>query len=82
MSSENSDVSHNLLQSLINVKTNWCDEMYIDVLRSYFNKTVKIDDYSLKTLIVLFKTKGFCRKVLNESVSTICYNNYLDFLNF
>lgn len=71
MSNENSDVSHDLLQSLIILKTNWCDEIYIDVLRPYFNKIVKIDDYSLKTLIVLFKTKGFCSTALNVTVSII-----------
>jgi hypothetical protein len=71
MSNENVDVSHDLLQSLIILKTNWCDEMFIDVLRPYLNKTVKIDDYSLKTLIVLFKTKGFCSTSINVTVSII-----------
>lgn len=47
--------------------------MYSDILRLYFNKTVKIDDPSLKTLIVLFKTRGFCSASLNKAVSITCY---------
>ncbi|XP_060874698.1 serine-protein kinase ATM isoform X2 [Metopolophium dirhodum] len=65
-SNENSDLSHNLLHSLI-VLINWQDEMYSDVLRLYFNKTVKIDDSSLKTLVILFKTRGFCSVTLNKT---------------
>lgn len=71
MSSENSDLSHKLLQSII-VLINWHDEMYSDVLRPYFNKTVKIDDPSLKTLVILFKTRGFCSASLNKMVSITC----------
>lgn len=74
MSNENSDLSHHLLQSLIVLK-NWNDDMYSDVLRPYFNKTVKIDDHSLKTLIVLFKTRGFCSVSLNKTVSVIIILN-------
>jgi len=68
MSNENADLSHSLLHSLI-VLINWHDEMYYDVLRLYFNKTIKIDDSSLKTLVVLFKTKGFCSNSLNKTVN-------------
>jgi len=68
MSNEHSDLSHNLLHSLI-ILINWHDEMYTDVLRLYFNKTVKIDDPSLKTLVVLFKTRGFCSAFLNNTVN-------------
>lgn len=71
MSNENPDLSHDLLQSLI-VLNYWHNEMYSDVLRPYFNKTIKIDDYSLKTLIVLFKTRGFCCASLNRTVGIIC----------
>lgn len=67
MSHENPDLLHELLQSLIVFK-NWNDEMYSDVLRLYFNKTVKYDNYSLKTLIVLFKSRGFCSTSLNKTV--------------
>jgi len=49
--------------------------MYSDVLRLYFNKTVKIDDSSLKTLVILFKTRGFCSASLNKTVS-IKYMKY------
>ncbi|XP_026809071.1 serine-protein kinase ATM isoform X1 [Rhopalosiphum maidis] len=66
MSNENADLSHSLLHSLI-VLINWHDEMYYDVLRLYFNKTIKIDDSSLKTLVVLFKTRGFCSNSLNKT---------------
>lgn len=72
MSNENPDVSHNLLQTLISLK-NWHDDMYCDVLRPYFNKTVKINDHSLKTLTVLFKTRGFCFTSLNNTVSKYYY---------
>jgi len=48
--------------------------MYSDILRLYFNKTVKIDDPSLKTLIVLFKSRGFCSAFLNKAVSITFYN--------
>ncbi|XP_029344827.1 serine-protein kinase ATM [Acyrthosiphon pisum] len=65
-SNENSDLSHNLLHSLIEL-INWQDEMYSDVLRLYFNKTVKIDDSSLKTLVILFKKRGFCSATLNST---------------
>lgn len=71
LSNENSEVSHNFLQSLI-VLNNWHDEMYSDVLRPYFNKTVKIDDHSLKTLIVLFNTRGFCNVSFNRTVNITC----------
>lgn len=74
MSNENSDVSHNLLQSLIFFKY-WHTELYSDVLRPYFNKTVKIDDHSLKTLVVLFKIKGFCSAALSNTVSIVIYYN-------
>jgi len=70
MSNENPDLSHNLLQSLI-LLNNWSNEKYFDVLRLYFNKSVQIDDDSLKTLIVLFKTQGFCGAFLNKTVNTI-----------
>jgi len=70
MSNENPGLSHNLLQSLIS-SNNWCDERYSDVLRLYFNKSIPIDDHSLKTLIVLFKTRGFCGVFLNNTVNTI-----------
>lgn len=56
------------MHSLI-VLIHWQDEMYSDVLRLYFNKTVKIDDSSLKTLVILFKTRGFCSVSLNKTVS-------------
>jgi len=49
--------------------------MYSDVLRLYFNKTVKIDDPSLKTLVILFKTRGFCSVSLNKTVSIKCYHH-------
>lgn len=74
LSNENSDLSHNLLHSLI-VLINWQDEMYSDVLRIYFNKTVKIDDPSLKTLVILFKTRGFCSVSLNKTVSIKYYHH-------
>lgn len=69
MSNEYPDLSHNLLQSLI-VLSYWHNEMHSDILRLYFNKTVRIDDYSLETLIVLFKARGFCSTSLNRTVST------------
>lgn len=70
VSNDNTDVSHNLLQSLI-VLRNWNDEMYSDVLRPYFNKIIKVDNHSLKTLIVLFKARGFCTVSLNKTVSIV-----------
>lgn len=72
MSNENSDVSHNLLQTLILLK-NWHGDMYCDVLRPYFNKIVKLDNHSLKTLIILFKTRGFCYTSLNNAVSIVIF---------
>lgn len=75
ISNDHPDVSHNILQSLI-LFNNWNDEMYSDVLRPYFNKTVKINDYSLKTLIVLFKTRGFCNISFNITVSIIINYTY------
>ncbi|CAH1736405.1 unnamed protein product, partial [Aphis gossypii] len=66
MSNEDSDLSHSLLHSLI-VLINWHNEMYSDILRLYFSKTIKINDPSLKTLVVLFKTRGFCSASLNET---------------
>lgn len=68
MSNESIDLSHNLLQSLI-VLNNWYDEMYSDVLRPYLNKTMKFNDFSLKTLVVLFKTRGFYSISFNRTVS-------------
>lgn len=47
--------------------------MYSDVLRPYFNKTVKINDYSLKTLTILFKIRGFCNVSLNITVCIMLY---------
>lgn len=70
MSNENPHLSHNLLQSLITLN-NWHNDMYFDVLRLYLNKSIKIDNYSLKTLIVLFRTRGFCVTLLNKTVNTI-----------
>lgn len=72
MSNEDSDLSHNLLQSYI-VFINWYDEMYSDILRPFLNKTIKINDSSLKTLIVLFKIRGFCSVSFNRTVSIIYY---------
>lgn len=54
--------------------------MYSDILRLYFNKTVKIDDPSLKTLVVLFKTRGFCSTSLNKAVSITCYHQLQDYI--
>lgn len=73
MSNEDSDLSHSLLHSLI-VLINWNDEMYSDILRLYFSKTIKINDPSLKTLVVLFKTRGFCNASLNKTVNIKFYN--------
>jgi len=73
MSNEDSDLSHSLLHSLI-VLINWHNEMYSDILRLYFSKTIKINDPSLKTLVVLFKTRGFCSASLNKTVNIKFYN--------
>lgn len=78
MSNENPDLSHNFLQSLI-VLNYWHNEMYSDVLRPYFNKTIKVDNYSLKTLVILFKARGFCSASLNRTVGVLCYNIFCQF---
>lgn len=72
VSNDTPEISHDLVQSLILLNNNWHNEMYSDVLRLYFNKAVKIDNPSLNTLIVLFKTKGVCNVTLNRTVSIIC----------
>lgn len=43
--------------------------MYADVLRPYINKTLKLNNQSLKTLIVLFETRGFSSIILSKAVS-------------
>lgn len=58
---------------MILLNNNWNNEMYSDVLRPYFNKTIKIDNTSLNTLIVLFKTRGVHIVTLNNIVSIIIY---------
>lgn len=73
MSNEDSDLSHSLLHSLI-VLIDWHDEMYSDILRLYFSKTIKMNDPSLKTLVFLFKTRGFCSSSLNKTVFIKFYN--------
>ncbi|XP_050425429.1 serine-protein kinase ATM isoform X2 [Adelges cooleyi] len=65
-SNENLESSHSLLQALI-ISDHWHDELYIDTLRPYFNNTIKINDNSLKTLIVLFKKRGYSNKAFNKS---------------
>ncbi|XP_050523942.1 serine-protein kinase ATM isoform X2 [Daktulosphaira vitifoliae] len=71
-SNDNLETSHNLLQSLI-LSNYWQNELYVEIIRLYVNKIVEPNDFSLRTLIVLFKEKDYLGHTNNESYMDVLF---------